>query len=76
MSNGPESLTDSIVSELLESRQHQQVAFEMAESSSPLFGWQILHGPGDKDAANGRTLAEAVDIFTVLTFPEYLPSAQ
>jgi hypothetical protein len=69
VSNGPESLTDSIVSELLESRQHQQVAFEMAESSSPLFGWQILHGPGDKDAANGRTLAEAVDIFTECSDP-------
>lgn len=68
VANGPESLSDSIVSELLESRQHQQGALEMAESSSPVFGWQILHGSGD-NAVNGRTLDQAVEIFTVLTFP-------
>lgn len=73
VSNGPESLSDSIVSELLESRQHQQGALETAESSSPVFGWQILHGSGD-NAVNGRTLDQAVDIFTVLTFPYLFPS--
>ena len=71
VSNGPESLSDSIVSELLESRQHQQGALEMAESSSPVFGWQILHGSGD-NAVNGPTLGQAVDIFTVLNPPPAL----
>ncbi|KAG0622499.1 hypothetical protein M758_3G101300 [Ceratodon purpureus] len=66
--NGPESLSDSIVSELLESRQHQQGALDMAESSSPVFGWQILHGSGD-NVVNGRTLGQAVDIFTGCSDP-------
>lgn len=64
MANGPESLSDSIISELLESRQQQGAAKEKAESSSPTFGWQILCGRSG-NAVNGQTLAEAVDIFTV-----------
>lgn len=66
MANGPESLSDSIISELLESRQQQGAAKEKAESSSPTFGWQILCGRSG-NAVNGQTLAEAVDIFTVCT---------
>lgn len=64
MANGPESLSDSIISELLESRQRQGGASEKAESSSPSFEWQILHGRGGSPIS-GQTLAEAVDIFSV-----------
>ncbi|XP_024387850.1 increased DNA methylation 1-like [Physcomitrium patens] len=63
VANGPESLSESIVSELLESRQHQQGVIEMAESNSPVFGWQILHGVNN-NSVNARTLAQAVDVFT------------
>lgn len=68
VANGPELLSDNIVNDLLESRQHQQGIVEMAESSSPVFGWQILHGAGE-NPVNGRTLAQAVEIFTVLIVP-------
>lgn len=73
VANGPESLSDSIISELLESRQQQQSgAIELsAESSSPSFGWQILCGRGG-DNSNVLTLAEAVNIFTVCDFPVFL----
>ena len=64
VANGPESLSDSIISELLESRQRQGGASEKAESSSPSFEWQILHGRGG-NPISGQTLAEAVDIFSV-----------
>jgi hypothetical protein len=64
VANGPESLFDSVISKFLESRQRQGSVDEQAEPSSPSFEWQILHGRGG-NAANGRTLAEAVDIFSV-----------
>ncbi|CAK9222694.1 unnamed protein product [Sphagnum troendelagicum] len=63
VANGPESLFDSVISKFLESRQRQGSVDEQAEPSSPSFEWQILHGRGG-NAANGRTLAEAVDIFS------------
>ncbi|KAG0588083.1 hypothetical protein KC19_2G214800 [Ceratodon purpureus] len=68
VANGPESLSDSIISELLESRQQQSGAKEKAETSSPSFGWQILCGKGGS-TANVMTLAEAVNIFTECTDP-------
>jgi N-acetylglutamate synthase-like GNAT family acetyltransferase len=68
VANGPESLSDSIISELLESRQLQSGARERAESSSPSFGWQILCGRGG-DNANVQTLGEAVNIFTECSDP-------
>jgi len=71
VANGPESLSDSIISELLESRQQQSGAKERAESSNPSFGWQILCGRGG-DNANVQTLGEAVNIFTVCDFPRFL----
>lgn len=73
VANGPESLSESIVSELLESRQHQQGVIEMAESNSPVFGWQILHGVNN-NSVNARTLAQAVDVFTVRTFRHVFPA--
>uniref|UniRef100_A0A7I4EA87 PHD-type domain-containing protein n=1 Tax=Physcomitrium patens TaxID=3218 RepID=A0A7I4EA87_PHYPA len=76
VANGPELLSDNIVNDLLESRQHQQGIVEMAESSSPVFGWQILHGAGE-NPVNGRTLAQAVEIFTECSDPiKDAPSGQ
>ncbi|CAM6057150.1 unnamed protein product [Sphagnum tenellum] len=64
VANGPEPLADSIISRVLESRQLRATAAgEQAASSKPHFEWQLLHGR-QGDPANGRTLAEAVDIFS------------
>jgi hypothetical protein len=45
------------------------------ESCTPAFEWQLLHGRGG-DPVNGKTLAEAVQIFSVCrSFNcEYLPT--
>lgn len=68
VANGPEPLADSIISRVLESRQLRATAAdEQAASSKPHFEWQLLHGR-QGDPANGRTLAEAVDIFSVQHF--------
>lgn len=64
VAKGSESLSDSIISRLLECRQQQGGAKELAESSSPVFTWQILTGRGEASLSN-QTLSEAVEIFTV-----------
>ena len=61
VANGPEPLADSIISKVLKTRQQLD---ESAESISGGFEWQLLHGRGG-DPANGKTLAEAVQIFSV-----------
>ncbi|XP_073392800.1 uncharacterized protein [Physcomitrium patens] len=68
VANGPELLTDSIISELLESRQQQTGAKDKAESSCPSFAWQILCGKSG-NTANTQTLAEAINIFTECSDP-------
>jgi N-acetylglutamate synthase-like GNAT family acetyltransferase len=68
VANGPESLSDSIISQLLESRQQQIGGEGNAESSSPSFGWQILCGRGC-DSANVQTLGEAANIFAECSDP-------
>lgn len=64
MANGPEPLADSIISKVLKTRPQLDNSEESAESSSGGFEWQLLHGRGG-DPANGKTLAEAVQIFSV-----------
>jgi len=67
VANGPESLSDSTISDLLESRRQGGGGHslkEKAESSGPSFEWQILCGKAGS-SANIKTLAEAVNIFTV-----------
>lgn len=64
MANGPEPLADSIISKVLKTRQQFDKSDETGESGSGGFEWQLLHGRGG-DPANGKTLAEAVQIFSV-----------
>nr|XP_024393617.1 uncharacterized protein LOC112290960 [Physcomitrium patens]PNR40773.1 hypothetical protein PHYPA_018176 [Physcomitrium patens] len=68
VANGPELLSNSIISELLESRQQQSSVKVKLESSNPRFGWQILCGEGGS-SANVQTLAEAANIFTECSDP-------
>ncbi len=71
VANGPESLSDSVISRALESRQ-QQFKPEKAESSNrPSFAWQILCGKAGS-AANTKTLSEAMNLFAVcaISFPK------
>ncbi|KAG0612149.1 hypothetical protein M758_6G005900 [Ceratodon purpureus] len=63
VANGPESLSDSIISELLESRQQQNGVKEKSQTTRFSFGWQILCGKSGS-AVNTQTLSEAVAIFT------------
>ena len=64
MANGPEPLADSIISQVLESKQRHGKPMDEVESCTPAFEWQLLHGRGG-DPVNGKTLAEAVQIFSV-----------
>lgn len=74
VAKGSEPLPDSIISRLLECRQQQGGAKELAESSSPVFTWQILTGRGEA-SLNNQTLSEAVEIFMVHVPLEYLALA-
>lgn len=76
MANGPEPLADSIISQVLESKQRQGKPMDEVESCTPAFEWQLLHGRGG-DPINGKTLAEAVQIFSVwssFTYEYVLPT--
>jgi len=64
VSNGPEPLADSIISKVLKSQPRLDKSEEAAESNIATFEWQLLHGRGG-DPSNGKTLAEAVQIFSV-----------
>jgi hypothetical protein len=64
VANGPEPLADSIISKVLKTRPQFDNSDGTAESGSGGFEWQLLHGRGG-DPANGKTLAEAVQIFSV-----------
>ncbi|KAG0574920.1 hypothetical protein KC19_VG302900 [Ceratodon purpureus] len=63
VANGPEPLADSIISKVLKIRQQLDKSDGTGESGSGCFEWQLLHGRGG-DPANGKTLAEAVQIFS------------
>lgn len=76
MANGPEPLADSIISQVLESKQRHGKPMDEVESCTPAFEWQLLHGRGG-DPVNGKTLAEAVQIFSVwrsFTYDYILPT--
>uniref|UniRef100_A0A7I4AT81 PHD-type domain-containing protein n=1 Tax=Physcomitrium patens TaxID=3218 RepID=A0A7I4AT81_PHYPA len=68
VANGPELLSNSTISGLLESRQQLSSAKEKIESSNPRFEWQILCGKGSSPA-DVQTLAEAENIFTDCSDP-------
>ncbi|KAG0595237.1 hypothetical protein M758_UG152100 [Ceratodon purpureus] len=63
VANGPEPLADSIISKVLKNRQQLHKSDKTHESGSGGFEWQLLHGRGG-DPTNGKTLAEAVQIFS------------
>lgn len=64
VANGPEPLADSIISKALKTRPQFDKLEESGESGCGGFEWQLLHGRGG-DPANGKTLTESVEIFSV-----------
>lgn len=65
VSNGPEPLADSVISKVLKSQPRLDKAEVAAlQPYVAAFEWQLLHGRGG-DPLNGKTLAEAVQIFAV-----------
>ncbi len=70
MANGPEPVADSIVGQVLERKQQQEDDSRNGDvrKKQIFFEWQLLHGRRG-DSTNGRTLAEAVEIFRVSGHP-------
>lgn len=64
VANGPEPVADSIVGQVLERKQQQEDDSRNGDvrKKQSFFEWQLLHGRRG-DSTNGRTLAEAVEIF-------------
>jgi hypothetical protein len=64
VANGPEPVADSIVGQVLERKQQQEDDSRNGDvrKKQSFFEWQLLHGRCG-DSTNGRTLAEAVEIF-------------
>jgi len=70
VANGPEPVADSIVGQVLERKQQQEDDSRNGDmrKKQSFFEWQLLHGRRG-DSTNGRTLAEAVEIFRVSGHP-------
>jgi hypothetical protein len=70
VANGPEPVADSIVGQVLERKQQQEDDSRNGDvrNKQSFFEWQLLHGRRG-DSTNGRTLAEAVEIFRVSGHP-------